>query len=145
MKTLATAMIATFVTALVQAAEPTAKIDEMVRPFPIVGIPIGASIAHKAAANELAQALGASVQIEAKANPACCVWLEITGWTPNPGAPGYIIVNQPGGSIVSASDEDQLKLAVQRFKNVMQKSGKDVLVPKGLLTNFPLAKFQSGS
>lgn len=68
----------------------------------------------------------------------CCIWMEISNWTPNPGAPGYIMVNQSGGSVVSASNQEQLVLAVKRLKQEMQGKGAEAKVPQGLLTNFPI-------
>jgi hypothetical protein len=94
---------------------------EFVRPFPIVALAADASDAHKAAAQEIADAVGVSVVIEVEKNPVCCIWVEVTGWTPNPGVPGYFIINQSGGSIISASDEKQLKTAVEQFKRAVRK------------------------
>ena len=73
-------------------------------------------------------------------NPVCCVWLEITGWLPNPGQPGYIIVNQRGGSMIQASDGEQMRLAVERFAATAKRSADHVAVPAGLLTNYEIAR-----
>ena len=75
-----------------------------------------------------------------KVNPVCCVWLEISGWTPNPGEPGYVIINQGGGSLIRAANEKQLQAAVARFIASIDKTGKEIRVPLGLLTSYPIAK-----
>lgn len=75
-------------------------------------------------------------------NPVCCLWLEVTRWTPNPGVPGYVINLQGGGGWVQASDVEQLKLAVEQLKkSVVMKDGMPHL-PLGLRTNYPLAPAQ---
>jgi hypothetical protein len=79
-----------------------------------------------------------------KDNPVCCVWVEITNWTPNPGVAGYVIVNQPGGRIISASDLAQLRAAVQRFQQTIRKNGNSVEVLLGLLRNDALAGVAGG-
>ncbi|QDU93637.1 hypothetical protein [Lignipirellula cremea] len=120
------------------AAGPPDQGQEYIRPFPIVALPLDASEAHLAAAQELADALEIRLVTRASKNPVCCIWVEISNWTPNPGAPGYLIVNQPGGSIVIASNEAQLAIAVKRFQSSMGGTGKEARVPPGLLTNFPI-------
>src|SRR5665213_312302 len=55
------------------------------RPFPIVVVASGASDAHKAAAKKLGDAISVHVISEMPRNPVCCIWIEVTGWTPNPG------------------------------------------------------------
>jgi hypothetical protein len=87
-------------------------------------------------ADDIAKFVGTPIVMASDKNPVCCVRLEITGWTPNSGKGGYIIVNQPGGSIIQASDLEQMKLAVERFKSSAKKMEGHVLVPQGLLTNY---------
>lgn len=132
-------LVALLIGVVARADEPTANAaDNYVRPYPIVAIPTGASAAHKAAAKEIATTLGVRFMGEMKYNPVCCVWVEITKWIPNPGEPGYIIVNQNGGSIVSASDEQQLRAAVERLKKSIRTIDGVVEVPLGLLTSYPI-------
>ncbi len=134
------AAVAALVAALAPAAEPRRKDgDDFVRPFPIVAVPAGATAAHKAQAKIVADAMDVRVVSEMKTNPVCCVWVDITGWTPNPGEPGYVIINQSGGSIISASNEDQLRAAVERFRKTGRKKGKEFEVPLGLLTSYRIA------
>jgi hypothetical protein len=102
--------------------------------------PFTASREHKAAAKTVADALGVKIITEGKTNPVCCVWLEVTKWTPSPGEPGYVIINQGGGSLISASDEKQLQAAVARFIASIDKSKKEARVPRGLMTSYPIAK-----
>ena len=128
---------AVFVAAIALAAEPNGETEvDFIRPFPIVAVPVDASDAHKAAAKAVADAIGPGIFSELKTNPVCCVWLEINGWMPNPGEPGYVIINQAGGSIISASNEEQLRAAVERFKASIRKNGDQVEVPAGLLTSY---------
>jgi hypothetical protein len=101
-------------------------------------MPSGANETHKALAKEVADAIGVQLIIESATNPTCCVWLEITGWTPNPGDAGWIIVNQGGGSIISASNIEQLRTAVSRFKKSIRKNDNHVEVPVGLQTSYPV-------
>lgn len=145
------ALFATLVVALAGAAgreyshaeEPPANSsDEFVRPFPIVGIPRGASDAQKAAAKQIAKAIGAALVTESDRNPVCCVWMEVSGWVPNPGVPGYYIINQGGGSIISATDDDQLAKAVERFKKSLRKAKTGVEVPVGMMTNYHIIQLR---
>ena len=121
-----------------RAADPPQKSSqEYVRPFPGVFFPSNATEAHKAVAKEIAEALG-NFASPMKTNPTCCVWVELTGWAPNPGTTGYVIINQPGGSIINASDIDQLRAAMARIKKTLRKNGDQIEVPIGLMTNYPV-------
>lgn len=137
--TLVVVLVGAACIASMQAEEPPAKTsDEFVRPFPIVGIARGANDAQKAAAKQIADAIGAALVTESDRNPVCCVWMEVSGWVPNPGVPGYYIINQGGGSIISATDDDQLAKAVERFKKSLRKAKTGVEVPVGMMTNYPI-------
>ncbi len=130
--------LATTVTAahFASGAEPTRVISRYTRPYPVVGVPTGASKAHRVLAQQVAEATGHGQIIEQPTNPVCCIWVEINGFNPNPGKAGYVIVNDAGGSIVTASDLEQLRAAVQRFKkSIRSREGKPE-IPIGLLTNY---------
>lgn len=114
-------------------------LPEFIRPFPIVAHPVGASAAHKAAAQRIANALGVKLILKQNVNPVCCIWLEVIHWTPNPGHGGYIINNQSGGSLISASDEEQLEAAVDRFIASIRTIDGNPHVPMGILTNYRIA------
>ena len=116
----------------------TEKSTKYIRPFPIVGLPDNADKDHQALADEVAKAIGSKLILKQKSNPICCVWLEISLGTPNPGEPGYIIVNQGGGSLIMASDVEQLRKAVARFKGSLRKVKDGVEVPEGVMTSFPV-------
>jgi len=107
-----------------------------IRPFPIVMYDKADEEQLKPYAERIAKLTGARIVNAMNANPVCCVWLEITKWTPNPGYPGYIINNQPGGSVIQASDPDQMRLAVERFESTAKRYEDHVTVPMGLLTNY---------
>jgi len=87
-------------------------------------------------AEQIAKLIGTTAVQASDHNPVCCVWLEITRWTPNPGIGGYIINHQPGGSLIQASDEDQLLLAIERFEATATRNGDRLEVPIGILTNY---------
>lgn len=131
------ALVAALVIAASRAAEPTTKpADEFVRPYAIVGLSTSATESEKAAAKEIADAIGSTALSPMDRNPTCCVWIEISRWTPNPGEPGYFIINQGGGSIISASNEEQLRKAIARFKKSIRKTSNGVEVPAGMMTNY---------
>jgi hypothetical protein len=106
------------------------------RPFPIVFVPTGADSAHKKLAQEIAEAIGTKAVAESKSNPVCCIWVEMNGYVPNPGDRGYVIINNGGGSLVSAADLNQLRAAVARFKKSIRRVDGNVEVPIGMLTNY---------
>jgi hypothetical protein len=112
------------------------KSEEFIRPFPIVAIPPNAKDWQKSAARQIADAIGVRTVSEMNHNPCCCVWIEVSGWTPNPGEPGYFIINQGGGSIISASNEEQLRAAVKRFTESIRRDSTGAQVPSGMLTNY---------
>ncbi len=136
------AIIANLVIAATRAAEPTAKPGpEFVQPFPIVAVAQDASEVQKASARKIADAVGVRAVSVMKKNPVCCIWLEVTNWTPNPGEPGYFIINQGGGSLISASDEEQLKKAVEQFKKSIRNGANGTEVPVGIMTSYRIAAF----
>ena len=108
-------------------------------PWPIA-IPQSSSKEVEKLADELRGQLqpGGAV-LRSPINPTCCLWLEITHWQPNPGQSGYVIIIQRGGGVISASNEAQLKLAIDRLKGVARKSADLWVLPVGLLTNYPLS------
>lgn len=130
-------IIAALIFAFTRAAQPTTQpANDFVRPYPIVGISGTATAAQKAAGKQIADAIGTPAFTEMDHNPTCCIWIEVTGWTPNPGEPGYFIINQGGGSIISASDEEQLKKAVEQFTKSIRKGPSGVEVPVGMMTSY---------
>ena len=137
---IALALAFTLLTLSVLAAEPKETEVTYIRPFPILMYQESEATDLKPLAEDIGKLLGSPVIQSAKGNPVCCVWLEITNYTPNPGEPGYIIINQGGGSIIQASDVEQMKLAVERFKSTAKKTADGVLVPQGLLTNYKIVK-----
>ncbi len=109
------------------------------RPFPMVACPERASDQVADAAKTIAELIGGNPEVQKRqGNPTCCVWLEVTGWNPTPGQGGYVIINQPGGSLISATNEQQLLKAVERFKAASRKGAEGVEVPMGIMTSFPV-------
>ncbi|MCE9553055.1 MAG: hypothetical protein K8T91_06710 [Planctomycetes bacterium] len=131
-------LLASALSAAAAEAQPAAKEIDYIRPFPVVMIADRSNRPLKDAADDVAKAIDVKLVGESKTNPVCCVWIEISNWAPNPGQAGYWIVNQPGGSLISASNAEQLKLAVERFKAAIRQRNGHAEVPLGVLTNYPV-------
>jgi hypothetical protein len=87
----------------------------------------------------LRKALGIEINVlVAEHNPTCCFWIELDGWRPNPGTGGYIINVQPGGARITGSDLEQIRLAIDRLKDMLIEEKGAKQVPIGLFTNYPL-------
>jgi hypothetical protein len=112
---------------------------EYARPFPVVGIPKGASTEQRAVAERLGREFGITVS-ELDTNPVCCVWLELRAWRPKPGTDGYVIIHHSGGTLITASSQRQLDAAVERFiKSSRMRDGKRE-APVGLMTSYEVVK-----
>lgn len=124
--------------AVSHSADSTQTISDRVatRPFPMVIYDRDDEELLRPYAERIAKLIGTTAVQASDHNPVCCVWIEITGWTPNPGSGGYIINHQPGGSLIQASDEDQLRLAIERFEATATRNGDRLEVPMGILTNY---------
>ena len=131
-------LVASAAVATAVAAEPRKHPEvEYGRPFPWVACSDRASDQVENAAKTIAELIGAKLEVQKRErNPICCVWVEVTGWNPTPGQGGYVIINQPGGSLISATNEEQLLKAVERFKAASRKGAEGVEVPTGIMTNF---------
>lgn len=107
-------------------------------PWP-VAIPESSSADVEKIANDLRDDLHLKVAVlRARKNPVCALWLEITEWKPNPGRDGYIVVLQPAGGVIMASNAAQLELAAQRLTTLARVKGDSVELPVGLLTNYSI-------
>lgn len=71
-------------------------------------------------------------------NPGCCLWIDVGTWTPNPGEPGYLIMIQPGGAILMATNTKQLNIAIDKLTKIKRVRGKNTLLPMGVITNYPV-------
>ena len=76
------------------------------------------------------------IQYHENGNPGCAFWVQVTGFKPNPGVGGYVVVIQQGGVVLTATDVEQLELAIDRIKQVRQLKQDGVYLPIGLLTNY---------
>jgi hypothetical protein len=112
---------------------------EYARPFPMIAIPKSATAEQRSAAEKLGREFGITVSA-LDTNPVCCVWLELRAWRPSPGTDGYIIIHQAGGTLITASSQQQLDAAVERFiKSSREHDGKRE-APVGLMTNYEVIK-----
>jgi hypothetical protein len=103
-----------------------------------VMFPEGASPAVRSTAEKLSKILGQSGASAGVKNPVCCFWVEITGWAPNPGQVGFVIIFQKGGAIIQASDEKRLEEAVRQVESIRKvKEGVVHLPTNLLLTSYP--------
>lgn len=92
------------------------------------------------AAGRLRDSLGVkfNLQTGAKQNPGCCFWIQITKWKPNPGKDGYVVIIQPGGAWLQASNVEQLQAAIKRVGEVARIENGKTELPVGMLTNYEL-------
>ena len=88
-------------------------------------------------ASELREVLQVQLSVlEVDENPGCCIWLEVGLWSPEPDRPGYLVIIQPGGARLIASNIEQLDAAIDAIRNVMEVDEGQVLLPVGILTNY---------
>jgi hypothetical protein len=113
--------------------------DKYVRPYPIISYSKADEIELKPLAREVARFNGNSWVQAADVNPICCVWLEFIG-TPNPGEPGYIILHQGGGTVIRASNIEQMQAALKRWQASSKRIDGAVTFPEGLSTNYKVVK-----
>ncbi|QDT21131.1 hypothetical protein [Gimesia chilikensis] len=106
-------------------------------PWP-VALPSDSSPEIKTAADRLNKALKNPLNaIQTDQNPVCALWLEVGLWKPNPSTPGYVILIQPGGGQIIASDLKQLEKAISRLNQLKRiRNGKTEL-PIGVITSYP--------
>lgn len=107
------------------------------RPYPIVVYDQADTAELQPHAERIAKLIDGVAQ-PGNQNPVTCIWLELTNWMPEGGIPGYIIINQAGGSVIQASDEQQMELAVERFEAGVEHHDNHVEIPLGLMTNYPI-------
>ncbi|WP_417391759.1 hypothetical protein [Gimesia sp.] len=107
-------------------------------PWP-VALPTDSSAEIKTAANQLAKTLNSPLGVhQTDQNPGCTLWLEVGSWKPNPSTPGYLILIQPGGGRIIASDVQQLQLAVDQLKQKKRVRDGKTELPVGLITSYPI-------
>jgi|GEM_PF-4850330 len=85
-------------------------------------------------AERVSEYLASPAPMSMSRNPVCCIWLQMTGWSPNPGWDGYIILVQPGGVRIEGSNIQQVELAVERIINELDKTGGEL--SGGIFTNY---------
>lgn len=127
-----------------QTVWAASALHETAPPFPVVLIPKDAESTHRWLAERLASSFILGEVKTAEKNPTCCVWLEVTHWSPSPGTPGYVILHQPGGTFISASSIKELGLAVDRFIGSAESRDGRKVVPVGLMTDYPSAMGNRG-
>lgn len=130
---------AIFCVMLTPATMITARAEEIevayVRPYPIVMYSKAAEEELKPFARDVARFNGNAWVQAAEFNPVCYVWLEFAG-TPSPGEPGYIILHQRGGTVIQASNAEQMKAALVRWRATSKEASDGVVFPIGLTTSY---------
>lgn len=107
--------------------------------FRVVGYAEDDAEELKPVADEVAKLVDTEIIVTGQKNPVCCVWLELTG-TPNPGLPGYIINHQPGGTVIQASNLEQMDLALKRWQAASKPGPLGPTYPIGLMTSYKVLK-----
>jgi hypothetical protein len=138
--------------------EPTELIDYLIDHFgesyldisrwePIcstVRVPAGASANHRAAAVQMASALGLRVIApDAPAESGIageCIYLEVRPMDGLSDMKGYITLHGTKGTVVTATDEEWLNAAVKRFIESIRQHNGQRQAPSGLATSFDLAR-----
>ena len=106
--------------------------------FPIA-VSSSASAELHAVAQDVANLLGQPSLLEVPTNPICCFWVQIDSWQPNPHTPGYVIIVQDGGAVLTASNIEQARLAVTALRRIARVSKGQVSLPRvALMTNLPV-------
>lgn len=115
-------------------------------PWP-VALPPDSSPEIKAAANRLTKSLNNPLaNLQTERNPVCALWLEIGTWKPHPSTPGYLILIQPGGGQIIATDLQQLERAIDQLNQKKRVRKGKIELPVGVLTSYPLiGKDHAGS
>jgi hypothetical protein len=72
-------------------------------------------------------------------NPRCCVWFEIVG-AANPGTDGWYVWHQAGGTIITATDMDQMKVAIEALNRIAKTENEQRVLPIGITTCFPVTQ-----
>ena len=74
-------------------------------------------------------------------NPQCVFCIEIDkNWVPFDGVEAYYLIIRDEGAILRATSVDQLKVALETLRLKVDVVKGERIVPKGLLTNYPLIK-----
>ncbi|QDT42841.1 hypothetical protein Pan241w_29300 [Gimesia alba] len=107
-------------------------------PWP-VAIPKTSSPEIISAAARLTKSLNNPLNVlQVTQNPGCALWLEVGSWKPNPSTPGYLILIQPGGGRIIASNLEQLQLAIHQLKQKTRIHDGKTELPVGVITNYSL-------
>ena len=118
--------------------EKQSRPEECQWSLPVV-VQSGSSAEAIKIAHDLAAAFGQRGVAIMKGNPVCAFWIEV-GWKPNPGEQGYVIVVQPGGAYIRATDEAQLQAGVAELKKKIKIESGRYYVPTGMMTNYQTMK-----
>jgi hypothetical protein len=112
---------------------------------PMIRVPQSASVAYRAAAEQLREAFKLPVTIahDAPAEgriPGDCIWLEVRPMAGTPDVEGYVILHGSKSTVITATNEQRLDAAVKRFVESSRQHNGERQAPFGLATSFQLAR-----
>lgn len=133
--------------------ESSEEVDELIEHFgesyadmrwwaalsPVVTVPKGASKEHHATAEKLAKAFGIPMS-EAAASSPHSIWVELRRQGSDSDWDGYLVFHYSSGTVISASGEEWLNAAVERFISSSRERNGRREAPTGLITSFRLAR-----
>ena len=74
-------------------------------------------------------------------NPRCCVWFEIVG-AANPGTDGWYMWHELGGTIITATDLNQMRRAIDALNRIAKTETEQRMLPVGITTSFAVNQVQ---
>jgi hypothetical protein len=107
----------------------------------MVSVPTNASPEHRAAAEDLAHAIGRPLTIAPNEGvPGDCIWLDVRTFGSTPDVNGYIILHGNKSTVITATSQRWLATAAERFIASCRERNLQREAPFGLVTSFQLAR-----
>ena len=117
--------------------ESTAEVSEWSSVFPLCSCSTNQDNILKFLIVEFAEFFNCKLLNGLESNPRCCVWFQIVG-AANPGSAGWHVWHQQGGTIITATDAEQMKDAIRELSRLSKKRNEQHSLPIGIITNFPV-------